>query len=202
MSATLSVENRTLDVMSRRDFTAPFLAALAFQYGYSGLSQPRLSQAFSGMKPLGNESATQLWSLVQDIDDFCQSVRPIPVSLKNPLVIKPLLDDYRAKKKAQEETFVTYTWSLRMDAYSYFKTLQNGVPVRTVSLHEAAAFESLEIANEAAKRLKVLKIDSRPDSFTNARRKQAEIISSTEQFSQLGYNNECRSQNSEANLRK
>ena len=46
MNAMLSVENRTLDVMSRRDFTAPFLAALALQYGLSGLSQPRLSQAF------------------------------------------------------------------------------------------------------------------------------------------------------------
>lgn len=185
-SATLSVENRTLDVMNRRDFTAPFLSALAFQYGLSGLSQPRLSQAFSGMKPLGNESATQLWSLVQDIDDFCHSVRPIPVSLKNPLVVKELLDDFRAKKKAQEEEFVTYTWSLRMDVSSYFKTLNNGAPVRTVSLHEAAAFENMNIAKEAEKRLKALKIDARADSFTNARRKPSSVISSTEQFSQLG----------------
>jgi hypothetical protein len=184
--ATFSVENRVQEVMGRRDFTVPFLAALAFQYGYSGFSQPRLSQAFSNMKPLENEKAQELWSLVQDIDDFCQSVRPIPVSLKNPLVVKELLDNFRAKKKAQEEEFMTYTWALRMDPYSFFKTLRDGEPVRTVSLHEAAAFESLEIAREAEKRLKALKIDTRADSFTNARRKPSSVISSVEQFSQLG----------------
>jgi hypothetical protein len=138
------------------------------------------------MKPLGSESATELWNIVQDIDDFCSSVHPVPVALKNPLVIKGLLDDFRAKKKAREEDFVIYTWSVCLDAFTYFKALRNGVPIKTVSLHEAAAFESMEIANEAVKRLKALKIDCRASNFTNARRKQNEIISSTEQFSQIG----------------
>ena len=106
--------------------------------------------------------------------------------MKNPLLIKPLLDNFRAKKKAEEETFVVYVWALKLDRDTYFKALINGQPLRTVSLREAAPFESLEIANEAMTRLKAFKIDSRPDSFTNARRKQSEIINSVEQFSRVG----------------
>jgi hypothetical protein len=186
MPATHSAEGRALDFMNRRDCSTVFLGQFAALHNLSGLSQQRLSQAFSDAKPLDNQKAEELRSLISDLDGFCHSVAPIPVSLRNPHLLKELVDDFRAKKKASEEEFVVYVWALKMDAFSYFKTLQNGQPVRTVSLHEAAAFSTMDIANEAVKRLKILKIDSRADSFTNARRTQSSLISNVEQFSQVG----------------
>src|SRR5882762_4927610 len=101
MAATFSIECTLQDVMDRRDMSADFLGLLAAMYSISGSSQSRISQALRGARAFTFEHEP-LRTLVQDIDDYCRSVEPVPVALKKPALVKQLLDEFLAKKKQEQ----------------------------------------------------------------------------------------------------
>lgn len=186
MPATLSPEGQAIDFMQRRDCSAVFLGQFAALYNLSGLSQQRLSQAFSDAKPLDIQKGEELQSLIRDLDGFCHSVAPIPVLLRNPHQIKALVDDWREKNKAEKELPLTYVWVLRESAFRYFRTFINGNPIYTSNLRETAGFDRVEVANEAIKRLKALHVDVRSDSLTNTGHTQSTVVSDVSQLASVG----------------
>src|SRR5882762_3715431 len=119
MAATFSIESAVQDVMDRRDMSADFLGLLAATYSISGSSQSRISQALRGARPFTFEHEP-LRTLVQDIDDYCRSVEPIPVALKKPSVVKALLDDFLLNKK-QEQALVRACYVIEFDNQELFR---------------------------------------------------------------------------------
>src|SRR5882762_7370164 len=119
MAATFSIECTLQDVMDRRDMSADFLGLLAAMYTISGSSQSRISQALRGARPFTFEHEP-LRVLVQDLDTYCESVAPVPVSLKKPALIKTLLDEFLVKKK-QEQALIHSCYVIEFDNQELFQ---------------------------------------------------------------------------------
>jgi|HubBroStandDraft_2_1064218.scaffolds.fasta_scaffold03671_9 hypothetical protein len=91
-NATHSHENRILGRMQALGLTADHLATLDGQ-----ISPSRLSAAFRGVKDLENPTAQRLLRLLDELDELCSSLHPVPVSWKSTAAIRTLL----AAKRAQ-----------------------------------------------------------------------------------------------------
>jgi hypothetical protein len=65
--------------------TNDFLAVLA------GIPASRLSQAFRAIKPLSKADGEMLWDLLKELETLVESAAPVPVSFRNPIVIRDLL---------------------------------------------------------------------------------------------------------------
>jgi hypothetical protein len=124
MASTFSIESAVEAVMDRRDMSADFLSLIAAMYNINGASQSRISQALRGAKAFNNEHEP-LRALVQDIDEFCRSLEPIPVLLKRPAIIKPLLDEFITKKK-QEQALIRPVFIIEFDNQELFQGFVDG----------------------------------------------------------------------------
>jgi hypothetical protein len=85
--------------------------------------------------------------LIDDLNEFCRSVAPLPLSLRDPYQIKPLLDRFRNQR---EQT------SLRPTAFYVifigsllFKRIFEGQVETTRSYNDCAAFSGLTAARKA-----------------------------------------------------
>jgi hypothetical protein len=148
MAATYSIESAVQGVMDRRDMSADFLGLLAGMYGLSGSSQLRISQALRGARPFTFEHEP-LRVLVQDLDAYCESVAPVPVSLKKPALIKPLLDEFIAKKR-EEQALIHPCYVIEFDNQELFQGFVDGECKRTTVSAEAAAIKDAVTADAAA----------------------------------------------------
>jgi hypothetical protein len=63
------------------------------------LSQQRLSQAFSGLKPLENPDGLALEACVQELQELCASVLPLSIDFRNVIGVKEALEIRRLAKK-------------------------------------------------------------------------------------------------------
>lgn len=88
----LSLESQITARMRSTGVTADFLSALA------GVSTSRMSAGLRNLKPFSNDTALGLLTLLREIEELVERVRPIPVDLRNPQVIRGLLDDLRDAK--------------------------------------------------------------------------------------------------------
>jgi hypothetical protein len=85
MPTELSSENQISRRMTDAGYSADFLAALA------KIPPSRLSQAFRGIKPVGGPQGIPLLKLQDKIDDLIRLAAPLPLSWKNPAVIRSLI---------------------------------------------------------------------------------------------------------------
>lgn len=68
------------------------------------LSQQRLSQAFSGLKPLDNRDGLALEAFVKEIQELCASVLPLSIDFRNVTGVRQALENRRRKKLEISET--------------------------------------------------------------------------------------------------
>jgi hypothetical protein len=94
----LSLESEITARMQSSGVTADFLSAL------SGVSTSRMSAGLRNLKPFPNDTAMTLLALLREIEELVEQVRPIPVDLRNPQVIRGLLDDLRDAKSSRTTT--------------------------------------------------------------------------------------------------
>ena len=98
-----------------------------------------------------DHSSPEFENLVDDVNDYCRSVAPVPVSLRDPNEIKPLLDGFRKQQKqaSQRPTnfFVIFVGSM------LFKKIAEGTVETTHSYNECAAFSDIITARKAGLKL-------------------------------------------------
>jgi hypothetical protein len=87
MFATLSYENRIMEKMRALGCTADFLSVMA------RVPASRLSHAFRGVRPLTNEDGEMFMDILNALENLVESVSPVPVSFKNPQLIRDLIKD-------------------------------------------------------------------------------------------------------------
>jgi hypothetical protein len=117
--------------------------------------------------------------LIEDLNDYCRSVAPVPVSLRDPSEIKPLLDVFREQRQRPTNFFVIFIEGL------LFKNIVNGQIKTTHSYNECAAFSDAMVAHNVISKLKAMgAFPIRITSITNQIRKP-ETISS--QLTGLGF---------------
>jgi hypothetical protein len=174
MNATYSVEAKIQNFMTLRDTTADFISGLAQLEGISGASSSRLSQAFRG-RNLPEETAAPLGNLIDNLEMYCASVHPIPVSLRNPFVIKGLLDDFR---KRHEERVRPTPFGVVLLGPALFKRIVSGEIETTTSYQECAAFKDAMTAHAAARILNGMgQMGVRFTTITNAVRAPETFVS-------------------------
>jgi|HubBroStandDraft_6_1064221.scaffolds.fasta_scaffold233742_3 hypothetical protein len=87
MPATLSVESEITTFLSRHNLDAARFCAIVGPI----ISTTKLSQALNDFKPLDSEQATSARKTMKSIDRLVALCEPIPISLRNPTIIKGLL---------------------------------------------------------------------------------------------------------------
>ena len=95
--ATYSVERRIRQILFDLGCSPSQFAVIC-----GHLSQQRLSQAFSGLKPLANEDGILLEACVKELQELCQSVLPLSIDFRNVIGIKQALEIRRLAKKEQQ----------------------------------------------------------------------------------------------------
>src|SRR5882762_6494421 len=149
---TLSVEAKIEMFIRLRDTSADFISSLATLHGIFGASTSRLYQSMrDSTRSLPAETAIPLGKLVDDLEDYCRSVHPVPVSLRNAVLIKELLDNFRESRK--EQNLRPTPFSIVLVGGKPFKRISSG-QVETVAiddLQSCAAFEDSAAAYTAAK---------------------------------------------------
>jgi hypothetical protein len=93
-------------------------------------------------------SSPEFEKLVDDLNDYCHSVAPVPVSLRDPNTIKPLLDGFRKQREISDQRptafLVIFVGGL------LFKRITEGNVETTHSYNECAAFSDIIAARKAA----------------------------------------------------
>jgi len=174
MTATYSVESKIQNFMALRDTSADFIAGAAQIEGIGGASSSRLSQAFRG-RPLPIETAVPLEKMIDDLERYCASVHPIPVSLRNPVVIMELVNNFRKRRETMSRP-VPFT--VVFIGPALFKKIVSGRIETTTSYEECAAFKNAMTAHAAAKILDGMgQIGVRFTSITNEIRAPETFIS-------------------------
>jgi hypothetical protein len=120
--------------------------------------------------------------LVDDLNDYCRSVAPVPVSLRDPNTIKPLLDGFRKQREISNQHptafFVVFVGGL------LFKRITEGTIETTHSYNECAAFSDLTAARKAGMLLDAmgLFVGIRVTRITNEIRKPETISNQLTDF--------------------
>src|ERR1700732_2052151 len=94
--ATLSVENR---ITQRMNELQPNGLTAAAACKLIGMSTTKWSQALSGIAPFENKEGEAALALLDELVELVKAHLPVPVSLRNPSLIAPLLDERRKLKK-------------------------------------------------------------------------------------------------------
>jgi len=147
MTATYSVESKIQNFMALRDTSADFIAGAAQIEGIGGASSSRLSQAFRG-RPLPIETAVPLEKMIDDLERYCASVHPIPVSLRNPVVIMELVNDFCKRRESMSRPI---PFAVVLIGPLLFKQISSGQIETTTSYQDCAAFKDGMIAHAAAR---------------------------------------------------
>ena len=173
---TLSVEAKVENFMRLRDTSADFLSSLAQLDGISGASTSRLYQSLRDeTKRLPTETAVPLEKLIDDLDRFCASFHPVPVSLRNAVLIHGLLKDFRTRR---EESVRPVPFEVVLIGPRVFKRIVSGVIETTTSYSDCAAFKEGLVAYDAARLLDGMgQIGVRFTTITNERRDPATFVS-------------------------
>jgi hypothetical protein len=110
-----------------------------------------------------------LGPLLDDLEQYCLSVRPIPVRLDNPYVIKGLLNGFR--KRREEQARPVPFAVIIIGGWPFRRVLPNGAIETTNSFQHCAAFTDQKIARTAAKLLEPITNEPlRVTTITNERR--------------------------------
>lgn len=171
MTASLSVERKIQNFIDLRETSADFISSLAALHGISGASTSRLYQAMrDSTRSLPAETAIPLGKLIDDLEKYCASVHPIPVALRNAVLINELLDNFRKSHEGQVDLRPT-PFNIVLVGGRPFKRITDG-QVETVDDYEScAAFKDFAIARDAARLLDGMsQIGVRFTSVTNQRR--------------------------------
>jgi hypothetical protein len=130
-----------------------------------------------------DSSSPEFEKLVDDLNDYCRSVAPIPVSLRNPTTIKPLLDGFRKQREQSSQRptnfFVIFVGGL------LFKRIVERKIETTHSYNECAAFSDIIAARKAGTILDSMDtVGVRVTRITNEIRKPETI---SNQLADLGF---------------
>jgi hypothetical protein len=146
--ATYSIEGHVQRLIDERGASAEFLGQLSKLYNISGASQSRISQALRGVNGFTFEH-DGFRILVQNLEEFLVSMEPVPVALKNPQLIKRLLDGY-LEKKDQEQALIRSCFVIEFDNQELFAGFVDGVCQRTRVSEDALAIKDQATASAAA----------------------------------------------------
>ena len=97
--ATFSVERRIRQALFDLNCSPAQFAIITGNY----LSQQRLSQAFSGLKPLENKDGTALEAWIKELQELCASVLPLSIDFRNVIGVKQALEIRRLATKEQDQ---------------------------------------------------------------------------------------------------
>jgi hypothetical protein len=148
---TLSIEAKIEMFIRLRDTSADFMSSLATLHGISGASTSRLYQSMrDSTRSLPAETAIPLGKLVDDLEDYCRSVHPVPVSLRNAVLIKELVDNFRESRKEQINHRPT-PFSIVLIGGKSFKRISSGQIETADNYQECAAFKDITVAHAAAR---------------------------------------------------
>jgi hypothetical protein len=130
-----------------------------------------------------DRASPEFEKLVDDVNDYCRSVAPVPVALRDPNEIKPLLDGFRKQREqaSQRPTafFVIFVGGL------LFKRIVEGTIETTHSYNECAAFSDIVAARKAGMILDSMDtVGIRVTRITNEIRKPETI---SNQLADLGF---------------
>lgn len=89
--ATFSVERRIRQALFDMQCSPAQFSVITGNY----VSQQRLSQAFSGLKPLANEDGMALEAWVKELQELCRSVLPLSIDFRNVVGVKQALETRR-----------------------------------------------------------------------------------------------------------
>lgn len=95
--ASHSSENLIRERLLRLNATNDFLASL------SNIPASRLSAAWRGTKPLDGATAERLLALTAQLEALVAALKPVPVAMTNPAVVRALLDCIRINDIATEK---------------------------------------------------------------------------------------------------
>lgn len=154
-TAAFSLENQITEKMAKLDnMTAGFLAGIA------GISQTKLSQGLSGVRPLSNQDSVGLLRTLEKLERLQQKASPLPLAFKNPIVVRKLLADLEDGRLCIDVTqYVTTT--ARPDLFIvgfrngkyFYERKKNGEIVQT--LNAIAAAQLVEsVADQLVERLR------------------------------------------------
>lgn len=87
MPATLSVESEIISFLSRHGLDAARFCAIVGPI----ISTTKLSQALNDFKSLDANQTAAARKTMKSIDNFVELCQPLPISLRNPTIIKKLL---------------------------------------------------------------------------------------------------------------
>jgi len=149
MNATYSVEAKIQNFMTLRDTSADFVAGAAQLEGIGGASSSRLSQAFRG-RPLPAETAVPLAKLVDDVEAYCASMHPVPIALRNPVVIMELVNNFRKRREKQSRPV---PFAVIFIGPALFKQIVSGRVETTTDFQECCAFKDVLVASATARLL-------------------------------------------------
>lgn len=164
-----SIENKIQEFITVRDTSADFVSGLAHVAGIDGASSSRLSQANRG-RPLSAETAGPLGKLLDDVDAWVESLRPIPIALRNPVVILNLVTEFKAR---QEENARPVPFDVILIGPALFQRVtEDGRIETTTSYANCAAFPlTVRVAHLVAKMLDRMTSEHiRVTTITNERR--------------------------------
>jgi len=100
-NATHSLENRAATAMadlSRNGLTAAGFCRLMTLQG-QGMGASKFSQALAGIKPFDNQEGMRVLTLLNDLVELRDSHLPLPISLRDPTPIAPLLEERRRLRR-------------------------------------------------------------------------------------------------------
>ncbi len=184
MTASLSIERKIQNFIDLRETSADFLSSLAALHDISGASTSRLYQAMrDSTRSLPAETAIPLGKLIDDLERYCASMHPVPVALRNAILIKGLLDDFR--KSCEEKNLRPIPFNIVLIGGRPFKRIADG-QVETVDDYlSCAAFRDLLTARAAAQILDGMVSDSvRTTTITNQPRAPETV---TSRLSDVGF---------------
>jgi hypothetical protein len=96
--ASLSVERRLQQALFELRCSPTQFATI-----FGCISQQRLSQAFSGVKPLLNQDGEMLEKCVGELHELRASIHPLSIDFRNVIGVQQALEIRRLAKKEQDQ---------------------------------------------------------------------------------------------------
>jgi hypothetical protein len=145
-------------------------------------ADPGFVPGLAKLYDIGDQSA-EFEELIDDLNEFCRSVAPVPVSLRDPYQIKLLLDGFRKQRELASQR-PTRFYVVFIDGL-LFKKIVDGHIETTRSYNECAAFSDLGVARKAGLLLDAMdQFGVRVTSITNEIRKSETI---SDQLTEFGF---------------
>ena len=166
MFAALSIESQIQGLTTQHKFSVASLAALD-----GNVSSPMLSKFLAGRAKLSSEKEQSVQETMRAIRKLIDDFPEVPIDLNQITRVKPLVDLRRIQLRDTEDPIVTQCYYIRLNSLTWLNRMRGNEPMPTYNYQvDGAAFESLALAEEAVRRLRIIHIASKWEKLTAERR--------------------------------